>query len=342
MRAAWILAVVFCVGVGFSQAADAQPWAQGVSDAQKAEAQKRLEEGNTFFLQNKYKEALEKYQAAIAQWDHPAIRFNVVRCLIQLERPVEASDNLQAALKFGKDPLEDAVYTEALSYQKLLAGQIGDLEVTCTQDGAKLTLDGQPLMNCPGKEKRRLTPGSHGIVATKAGFLTKEMQVVVNSGKTQNVDVKLIPLDKAAKVVHRWKATWMPWVIFGGSLAVVGVGAGIQFIANNDMNAYDQRVASSCAVNGCNLENPDPNNPNEVQLANDLNDQRETAESRNKIAIGVISVGAAGALIGGVMLFMNRGQTVYEDPAKGAGAAAALRLTPTRDGGGVLSWSGRF
>jgi hypothetical protein len=339
MRAAWILAVVFSVGVGLQQAADAQPWAQGVTDAQKGEAQKRLEEGNTFFLKQQYKEALEKYQAAIAAWDHPAIRFNVVRCLIQLDRPVEASDNLQAALKYGADPLEEAVYTEALSYQKLLASQIGDLEVTCTQDGAKLTLDGQPLLSCPGKEKRRVAPGRHGIVATKAGFLTKEMQVFVEGGKAENVDVKLIPLDKAAKIVHRWEATWMPWVIFGGSLAVVGVGAGIEFIANNDMSAYDQRVASACAVNGCNLENP--TTPAEKMVADDLNDQRETAEFRDKVAIGVISVGAVGAVIGGVMLFMNRGQTVYEDPVK-AGATAAIRVTPTRDGGGVVTWSGHF
>jgi hypothetical protein len=340
MRAAWILAVVFCVGVGLQQTADAQPWAQGVTDAQKGEAQKRLEAGNTFFLKQQYKEALEQYQAAIASWDHPAIRFNVVRCLIQLDRPVEASDNLQAALKYGADPLEEAVYTEALSYQKLLAGQIGDLEVTCTQDGAKLTLDGQPLMNCPGKEKRRVTPGSHGIVATKAGFLTKEMQVVVNGGKVQNVDVKLIPLDKAAKVVHRWNATWMPWVIFGGSLAVVGVGAGIEFIARNDMSSYDQRVTSACAVTGCNLENP--MTPAEKMVADDLNDQRETAEFRDKVAISVISVGAVGAVIGGVMLFMNRGQTVYEDPAKGAGAVSAIHVSPTRDGGGIVTWSGHF
>jgi hypothetical protein len=341
MRAAWILAVVFSVGVGLQQVAEAQPWAQGVTDAQKAEAQKNLEAGNTLFLKQQYKEALEKYQAAIAAWDHPAIRFNVVRCLIQLDRPVEASDNLQAALKYGADPLEEAVYTEALSYQKLLANQIGDLEVTCTQDGAKLTLDGQPLMNCPGKEKRRVSPGSHGIVATKAGFLTKEMQVVVIGGKAENVEVKLIPLDKAAKVVHRWNATWMPWVIFGGSLAVVGVGAGIEFIARSDMNAYDQRVASSCAVNGCNLEMPDPNKMGEVELAASLNEQRDRAEFRDKLAIGVISVGAVGAVIGGVMLFMNRGQTVYEDPSKNGGIQA-LRVSPTRDGGGIVSWSGHF
>ena len=130
-------------------------------------AQKLLEEGNALFLKKDYAQALEKYKAAVGSWDHPAIRFNMVRCLIQLDRPVDASDNLALALKYGAAPLEEAVYTEALSYQKLLANQIGDLDVTCEQAGVKVTLDGQPLLDCPGKEHRRVAPGQHQLVGTE-------------------------------------------------------------------------------------------------------------------------------------------------------------------------------
>jgi tetratricopeptide (TPR) repeat protein len=316
----------------------AQPWAQGVTDEQKKTAQSHLEEGNALFLAQKYKEALEKYQAAIASWDHPAIRFNVVRCLIQLDRPVEASDNLQAALKYGAEPLEEAVYQEALSYQKLLANQIGDLEVSCSQAGAKLTLDGQPLMNCPGKEKRRVSPGTHGIVATKDGFLTKSMQIDVVGGKSKDVDIKLIPLDKAAKVVHKW-GTWFPWVVFGGSIAVAGAGIGIEFIAKSDMNSYDQRVASACAVNGCNLNITDKNDP-QYDLAQQLNAQKDRAETRDKVANTVIAIGAAGTVAGAVLLFLNRGQTVYEDPK--AATATTFNVLPTHDGGAMATLAGHF
>lgn len=336
MRAALIVAVVIAVGGGVQRTADAQPWAQGVTPAQKAQAQKHLEDGNAFFLKQQYKEALEQYQAAIGEWDHPAIRFNIVRCLIQLDKPVAASENLQAALKYGAEPLEEAVYTEALSYQKLLANEIGDLEVTCSQSAVKVTVDGKELLTCPGKGKRRVEPGSHSIVATKDGFLTKEVRAVVVGGKSETVDIKLIPLEKAAKVVHRWP-TWIPWVVFGGSIGVAGFGALIQFDASDRMNQYDQRVASACSVRGCQLENPMTDE--ERMLADDLNNQRESAERRNKIAIGVISVGAAGALIGGVLLFMNRGQTVYEDPVKAG--STAVNVVPTSDGG-MVSLSGRF
>jgi hypothetical protein len=119
------------------------PWSVGVSEAQKAQAGRLLERGNTLFLEKKYAEALTEYRAAVAAWDHPAIRFNIVRCLIQLDRPAEAAENLRSSLRYGPAPLEDAVYTEAIAYEKLLNKQVADLSIACKQRGVTVTLDGQ-------------------------------------------------------------------------------------------------------------------------------------------------------------------------------------------------------
>lgn len=331
LRVNAVLGFVVVVLVAFGGVAGAQPWAQGVTDAQRAEAQKRLEEGNTLFLAQKYKGALEKYQAAVASWDHPAIRFNIVRCLIQLDRPVEASDNLQLALKYGADPLEAEVYSEALSYQKLLANQIADVEIGCAEAGAKVTLDGQALMTCPGKEKRRVVPGQHGIVATKEGFLPKQIEIVVVGGKLETVDVKLVPLATAAKIEHRWPA-WIPWVVFGGGLAVAGVGGLVEGFAVGKMDAFDKQIQRDCGVNGCDLSLPQ---------YEQLRGQKADAERLDKVGITVISVGAVTAVAGGVMLFMNRGRTVYDTSVEKRGPSA-VSVVPMRDGGGVLVLSGRF
>jgi hypothetical protein len=327
--------VVVALLVGLAAPVAAQPWADGVSDARKADAQKLLEEGNQLFLQKKFKEALAKYQAAIAAWDHPAIHFNIVRCLIRLDRTVEASDELTKALKYNDEPFETAIYNEALNYQKLLATQIAEIEIKCSQAGAKVTLDGQSLMNCPGQQKRRVAPGQHGVIATKEGFLPKNVEVVIVGGKTESVDLQLVPLAKAAKIVHRWPA-WIPWVVFGGGLAVAGVGGLIQINANDLMNDYDRTIARDCAVTGCDLEQT--NDQGEKVYA-DLIAKRETSERRNVIAISVISVGAAGAVAGGVMLWLNRGRTVYEHPVEKRGVAAGF--VPHHDGG-VFVLSGRF
>jgi len=312
--------------------AEDQPWATGVTEGQKAQAQKLLEEGNALFFKKDYAQALDKYKAAVASWDHPSIRFNMVRCEIQLDRPVDASEDLAKALKYGAAPLDEAIYTEALSYQKLLANEVGDLDISCDQTGVVVTLDGQALLRCPGKEHRRVKPGQHQLVGTKDGFLTKTTEVVVLGANQQEAKVSLVPLGKAAKVVHRYP-TWMPWTVFGGGLVLAGFGGLIQYEASQSMASYDRQVSTNCAGTGC--------TPDQVKA---FADDKSNAERDNKIAIGVMSVGAAGTIVGGVLLYMNRGRTVYEGGVEHQGPppAAQLGFVPAREGGGVMTLSGNW
>ncbi len=183
--------------------ADTAPWAVGVSDARKAKAKQFLDAGNARMLEKNYTLALDNYNAAVAQWEHPAIRFNLVRCLIQLDKLAEASENLKLALKYGAAPLEDQIYNEALAYEKLLAKQIAELTVSCTQPGVTVTLDGQPIASCPFVEKRRVKPGPHQVVGTKSGLLTRTIEVFSVGGATQDVAVRLDPLASAA-TIEQW------------------------------------------------------------------------------------------------------------------------------------------
>src|SRR5688500_8599282 len=112
-----VLACVLALALPSLARAYHAPWADGVSEQQKAAAKKLLDEGNALLLDKKYVEALDKYSVAVTHWDHPAIRFNMVRCLIHLQRNVEAFDSLKLALKYGKDPLEETVYNEAIAYE---------------------------------------------------------------------------------------------------------------------------------------------------------------------------------------------------------------------------------
>lgn len=314
----WV--VVVCLLVGGHARAD-EPWAAGVSEAHKQAAEKLLDEGNALFLERKYSEALAKYQAAKDSWDHPAIRFNIVRCLIQLNRPIEAIDHLEKALAYGSAPLEPAVYTEALAYQKLLARQVGDLEVACQQDGVRLTLDGRELATCPARQRRRVEPGQHQVVATKQGFMTRTIEVFVIGGKQQNVAVALEPLTESAKVVHRWPI-WLPWLVFGSGVTVTALGGGLEVKASSDMASYDRQVARDCA------ERCDPGQ------AAVLDPLRASATFENRLALGFIVTGAATAIVGGTMLYMNRARTVYPSSVEVAPMSGGAMLR-------VQGWFGR-
>src|SRR3569832_1869349 len=99
-----------------------------------------VDEATELFVEHRYPEALERFRAALAIWDHPALRFDIVRCLIQLDRPLEAADNLVHALAYGKAALPGTTYEQALEFQKLLANQLGDLTVRCCEPGVAITI----------------------------------------------------------------------------------------------------------------------------------------------------------------------------------------------------------
>lgn len=282
----------------------ASPWAKGVTDEQKQTAGNLLAEGNDLFVQNKYREALAKYADAIAVWDHPAIRFNMVRALIALERPLEAYENLEKALAYGKAPLEDQVYTEALNYQTLLEGQIANIDVSCKQAGVTITVDGEKFLDCPGAKSERILPGHHEVVGQKAGFLTETQDAVLLPGVKAPIDVSLRSLTEAAVTRTRWK-TWKPWAVAGGGALLAGIGVLVDLKASSDLDAFYTAVDTTCAGDGC--------GPHE--LDHTLLPEEHSALLENKIAIGMMAVGGAAVATGVVLVIMNRPHTyVPEQP----------------------------
>ncbi|MDQ3368216.1 MAG: CDC27 family protein [Myxococcota bacterium] len=334
MKARWrrpsVMALVMALVVVAAPpgVAQANPWADGITDAQKATAQSALEEGNALFLEKRYAEALAKYQAAIGAWDHPAIRFNMVRCLIQLDRIVDAADNLKVALKYGAAPLEEAVYTEALAYEKLLANQISELAITCAQPGVKVTLDGQPLATCPARALRRVKPGPHQVVGVAAGLLTRTLEVVVVGGSQHQLTLELDSLASAARIEQRWP-TWVPWAVFGGGLAIAGLGAALDLGAAGQMANYDRIIDQQCRPAAC----------TQAELA-EFDDIRAGAERQSTVGVAIMIAGTATVATGAVMLYLNRGRTVYA-----TSETAAPRFTPTivpLPGGAAVSLGGSF
>lgn len=310
--------------------ADDQPWAVGVTDDAKARAQTALDAGNGLFLEKKYSAALTQYEQAVAAWDHPAIRFNMVRCLIQLDRLVEAFDSLKQALAYGEAPFEEGLYQEAVNYEKLLAKQTGDIKISCKQDGVQLTLDGQALATCPPSQNQRVKPGSHQILGRKEGYVPQTVEIIVVGGESEEVTLELQTVEKAARIVHRWP-TWVPWVVFGGGFAVAGVGLALELGAISTMNDYDEDVATNCSVNAC------PNETFPQSRFDELEKRRQSAELRSKIGVSIMTVGGAAIVTGAVMLYLNRGRTVV--PTELERAQPGVTVMP---GGAAFTLSGRF
>jgi tetratricopeptide (TPR) repeat protein len=311
------LAVVFAMMLARTPAHADSPWTEGVSDDQKLQAKTLLDAGNALLIEKKYVEALEKYTAAVAVWDHPAIRFNMVRCEIQLGKNLEAFEDLEKSLRYGAAPLEDTVYNEALAYQKLLASQVGELAIACEQPDVQLTLDGKPLAACPTKKTMRVLAGPHQIVGTKAGLLPRTLELVVVGGKTETADVRLDPLAKGARIEHRWPQ-YVPYTVFGGGIAVGAVGILFQVLGSSQMKEYDRWVDTRCTGNCTGAE-----------LA-DVQHLYDGAKLKSAVGVSLMITGGVGVAAGAVMVYLNRGRTVYPE------------VTPIAGGGAAVSWHGSF
>lgn len=305
-----------------------QPWSRGISAERKERARQLLARGNELLVQNRYAAALEQYELAIAAWEHPAIRANMVVCFINLARPLEAYESALLALHYGPAPLDKPeVYAETQNYRKLLEGQIAVLEVRCGEPRARVTLDGQELLDCPGRTRRHVIAGRHQLVAYKAGFLTVTSDFTAAGGAAHAIDVRLVRLSAAARIERQWDP-WKPWAVTAGGAALVLAGAGLQLKSDADMDRHDADLERLCGGDGC---DPDA-------IPDSVSDRKSRALLENKLAIGAIVAGGAVAITGLVGVYLNRPRTILPGDS---GAALGVAPLVSPDGAG-LALGGRF
>lgn len=288
--------------IGVAHADGEEPWQVGVGEDQKQAARGKLDEGNALYVQNLYRDAASAYELALASWDHPAIRFNLAKTLIALDRPIEASDQLELAMRFGAKPLGD-VWGEAVNYKALLERQLATLTVRCTQPGVEVVVDGTPLAPCPITSAMRVRPGRHTIAARKPGYLTVTRDETVVGGEAPTIDISLVSLEDAAITRTRW-APWKPWVVAGAGALLVGTGVLVELDARGKLDDYRAALRSECGEAGC----------QGGLVSRSTAALEEQARTRDRIAVTVMIAGGLGVAAGVTMLVLNR--PVTEIPAQ--------------------------
>jgi tetratricopeptide (TPR) repeat protein len=219
--------------------ADDKPWAKNVPQQQQDKAFALYEDANKLFADGEYKRALDKYEAAIAQWDHPSIRYNLAVCLINLDRPVDAYQNLTLALRYGEAPLGEDLYNEGLNYQKLLAKQVAEVEVASHDADVRISLDGKPLTLVAGRASTLVAANeSHEVIASKPGYQTLRRPLdKLPPGQKTTIEIKLSPLETG-----RWK----PWAVIAGGAIIGGAGAYVYGLARSNIADYEKAVETKC------------------------------------------------------------------------------------------------
>jgi len=297
-----------------------RPWAQGVPEAEQATARAAYALGNAEFAESRFAQALAKYREAIRHWDHPAIRFNMAVCLINLGQLLDARDSLERGMAYGAAPLGSESYAQGLTYRTLLDGQLAHVEATCTEAGAVVTLDGKYLFTAPGSARQYMLPGSHQLTAGKPGFRAAEVTFDAAAGKPVHYDLQ--PLPELAQ--RRWRY-WKHLVGAGG--AVVGAGALTYLAAHSAFADYDDAVTAACKETmGCTVD--------QVRSMPQLRARKDRAETEQTVAVSLFAVGGAAVVAGVLGLIVDQprlrpepGRAVPVVTAVPGGATIALGWT---------------
>lgn len=333
----WVIAGALVVGPvhGYAQpveaattapAEQARPWADGVAEPEQAIALELYRAGNVEFAESRFAQALAKYREAIRHWDHPAIRFNMAVCLINLDQPLEAKDNLERSLAYGDGPLGVDLHSQGLTYRKLLDAQLAHVKIVCPSPATRVTLDGKLLFTGPGIAEQSLVPGEHQVVATRAEFLTASKALVLVAGKLTTYTIGPLEPVVATRAVRRW-APWKPWAVLGSAGVPAVVGALSYLAARRNFTRYDQDIANEC-MHGC-----DP--ATLMTLPSRYRDEHERGKTEQVIAFSLFSVAGAVAVAGVVAVIANQPR-VQVEPHK---TQPAVALIP---GGATLTVSRGF
>lgn len=325
LAALLLLAVVVGPAPAAAQEEAEHPWAVGVPQENRSAALKLFKEGNDALRESLFKLSEEKYRAALALWDHPGIHYNLALTLVNLDKPVDAHQHLQAALKYGEVPLDKDKYAQAERYVKLIEGQITMLDVRCDVEGAVVKLDGRDLFTGPGRYRGFVRSGPHSLVAAKEGLLTHAVNEALVPGETRVVT--LAPRSDADLTEYRRKwEVWIPWAVVAGGAAVIGTGVGMHLGARGAYQAYDAGI-QACAAAGAGGCYPAPA----------LQAERSKGDSLQALAFVGYGLGGAAVVTGAVLVYVNRLQPYRKDvqapvatvaPLLGPGlAGATLQVT---------------
>jgi hypothetical protein len=295
------LVALLLATAGGARAADARPWAAGVSDSAQRQALALFRQGNDAFARSEYSRAAGLYRQALQLWDHPAIHGNLAQALIQLDDPVAALAELELALAAGAAPFDGEVYAHLQLSHKLLLGQLARIDVECEVDAAEVTLDGKPVLSGRGHATAMVVAGTHEIVARKAKHLTFASRVTALPAQPVVVRVNLVPLDRAGTWERRMKP-WKPWVVLGAGAVVTAIGAGLELMAAQNLHSYETEIARECPMGCLPGDLPGP-----------VRDLRDRGERQSHWAVGAFVVGGLTLTTGVLLLYLNQPERVEVD-----------------------------
>ncbi|HLL56267.1 MAG TPA: hypothetical protein VK447_22075 [Myxococcaceae bacterium] len=291
---------------------EARPWAMGTPPARQAEARALFYEGHALLKQQKLIEAEQKFRQSSQLWAHPAAHYNLAILQMELDRPLEVYQHLEAALRHGPAPLGQQKFELAQNYKALLEKQLVRLTINCDVPGAVVTLDGKALFTGPHRTEVMVRAGFHSVIATKDGFWPTDKSRAVQGGTSEVIDLKLY--SEGQLTGYRTPLpTWVPLTVMGAGVALIAGGGLPHQQARYQFGIFDGAI-KDCDTTGMGCLQSAPYLP--------LRDQGFALQN---VAYGLYVAGGVSLATGLVLLLRNQPQAYRLNPEE---LEKTARVTP--------------
>jgi len=263
-------------------------------------------QGNSDLNNGLFLQAVDRYYEALVHWDHPAIHYNLALALINLDRPLEVYDHLNKAMAFGPQPIDLDKYNHAKEYLRLVEGQLGDIEVSCNEPGARVAVDGKAVFTASGVYTAKVRIGIHSFLADKPGYIARSVSTFVGPGTAVRTELLLYTTQELTRYRRKWNRAWLPYGVIGAGALVGLVGGGVELWASSSFKNYDAAVAR------CSQGNTTPNGNGGCDAsASNISRLRNSGNLKQTAGFVAYGVGGAAIAVGVVLAYVNR-REVYQ------------------------------
>jgi hypothetical protein len=328
-----LAAAVACTALALASPALAAPPESSDAAAARSTARKLGQEAVKLFENSEWAAALEKFNTADSLVPTPTLGLYAARCLVKLDRLVEASERYLEVTRMQLDraaaPIMRKAQADAVAEREKLLPRIPTLEIRLDGprgDGVSVTLDDKPVLPGLLGEKRPIDPGKHRVEGKRADTrVTREVLVVAGDAAQVVVNLPPLPPDPIAKMHPARAVGWAAIGLGGAGVVVAGVSGGIAV-------ARGQSLLAQCPAHVC---------PNQKAL-----EQASSYDTARHATTAGFLIAAAGVAAGVPILLLGPTVTyVYPDgspapPPSGKPKAAAW-IAPTL-GPGALGVRGAF
>jgi hypothetical protein len=209
----------------------------GGDDEQTQRARELFQQGLQLSDQNRWPEAAQTFEQALAIRDAPSIRYNLAASLARIERFEEAANHAEAVLHNAETTPELRAQAEQVLTE--IGGRLSRIEISLAgfETPPRVVLDGTLLNPDQSSWPVWRLPGHHVATAEQDGAEVARVETDSSAGAPQRMTLRPVPREvvtppDGGEDDHPLVRDWRLWVGVGAAVAVTALAFGLAFGIN--------------------------------------------------------------------------------------------------------------